>query len=423
LAIDQFKFSTQAAATLTGVQGGAFIVVLLFGGRLTSSGQKMPLVLSYWVTMLGLLCLGFTQTASGLWVGATFIGLGLGYLTIANLVKFTQLTHELGRGNIAGINGLAGPGGGLVGSIIGGALGHHIGLQTVFLILAGVYMVSSVIVLAKEQKFNSVFFKPVVKAPAWASLFKRTKSVGIAVILPLLLLLWWSISAQSQWVAPQILPAPERVAQRLLELIDKGDIQHHLSISFWRVLAGFFIGGIVGLLLGIAMGLSKTIEVYLNPLFKAFASVPGLAWVPLAILFCGIGEWLKFVLIALTCVVPVTINTLAGIRNVPVNFIEVGRVYRFSHWQMLQKVILPAALPPIFAGISLALNQAWQTLVAIELLASSEGIGFMMTWGRQLMQMEVVFTAIIVIGLVGLLLDKGLRAIEAHLLRWQPKTA
>lgn len=417
LAIDKFHFSAASAVSLTGVQGAAFIFMLLFGGALT----KPDKTIGYVITTIALLCLGLTTHSIGLGLGSLLLGLGLGYLTVANLIKFTQLTKELGRGNIAGINGLVGPAGGLVGSIVGGVLGQYMGLQSVFLILTGVFMFSSVIILSKER--NTAFSYKSAFSTIFISVVKQGKLLGLAVIVPLLIMLLWSLNTEQHWVAPQVLPTPDKVVNRLAVLLEKGDIQHNLTISFWRVLAGLGIGGGIGLLFGIAMGLSKTIEVYFNPLFKAFASVPSLAWVPLAILFFGIGEPLKFFLIATTCAVPVTINTLSGIRNVPVNFLEVGRVYRFSHSQMLRKVIFPAALPPIFAGISLALNQAWQTLVAVELLAASEGIGFMMTWGRQLMQMDVVLATIIVIGIVGFLLDKGLRFIESYLTRWQPKTA
>jgi sulfonate transport system permease protein len=417
LAIDKFHFSARSAVGLTGVQGAAFVCMLLFGGALTTPDKTV----GYVITSVALLCLGLATHPIVLGLGALLLGLGLGYLTVANLIKLTQLTKELGRGNVAGVNGLVGPSGGLVGSIVGGLLGQYLGLQSVFLILAGVFMFLSVIVLNKQS--DAGFFYKSAFSTVFASVIKQAKLFGLAVIVPLFIVLLWSMNTDHHWVAPQVLPTPDKVVNRLAALIEKGDIQHNLAISFWRVLAGLGIGGGIGLLFGIAMGLSKRIEVYFNPLFKAFASVPSLAWVPLAILFFGIGEPLKFFLIASTCAVPVTINTLSGIRSVPVNFLDVGRVYRFSHWQMLRKVIFPAALPPIFAGISLALNQAWQTLVAVELLASSEGIGFMMTWGRQLMQMDVVLATIIVIGVVGFLLDKALQSIESYLTRWQPKTA
>jgi sulfonate transport system permease protein len=421
IAIDRFIFSEQAAAMLTGVQGGAFMLTLLFGGRLRlAPNQAGYQAVSYGITLSGLLILGLTYHGLWLWPGAVLLGVGLGLLTVANITQLTRLTTELGRGNVSGFSGLAGPGGGLVGSIGGGAIGQHIGLQFVFLILAGVFMLFSLIVLTKEAKTFPVLGR--LQAPVFHGLtswFKAMKHVGVALIVPVLILALWLLSSRNHWIAPQILPAPEKVAARLAELVATGDISRNLSVSFWRVVDGLAAGGAIGLLLGMAMGLSRGIEVYLNPLFKAFASVPSLAWVPLAILLVGIGEPLKVLLIAIACAVPITINTLEGIRNVPVNFIEVGRIYRFNTLQMLHKVILPSALPPIFSGVGLALNQAWQTLVAIELLASSEGIGFMMTWGRQLMQMDVVLATIVIISLVGLFLDKSLRLAEARLMRWR----
>lgn len=420
LAMDSFAYSEAKAATLTGVQGLSFMLALLWGGNLPFiAGSRAFNQLSYGLVMLGLLQLGLAGISVWLWSGAICLGFGLGLLAVANLIKMTTLTRHLGRGNVAGLTGMAGPGGGLVGSLAGGLLGQAIGLQSVFLVFMGVFMFFSFVTLAKDQYAGTELNKSKLKFDfePWLSALNR---IGVALLLPAVIVSLWTISVRYQWVAPQILPAPEVVIDRLAALLAKGEISHHLSISLWRVINGLLAGGGVGFILGVLMGLSRNVENYLNPTFKAFSSVPGLAWVPLAILLVGIGEPLKVVLIALACAVPVAVNTLAGIRNVPVNFLEVGRVFRFSPWQMLTKVVLPATLPPVFAGFSLALNQAWQTLIAVELLASSEGIGFMMTWGRQLMQMDLVFSAIVVIGLVGLLLDTGLRVIEKRLMHWRP---
>lgn len=423
IAMDDFAYSETEAAGLTGVQGFCFMLALLVGGNLRLPIEGLGFSrLSYGLVFLGLTLLGLARYGSGLWLGAISLGLGLGFMAVLNLTRLTTLTQQLGRGNVAGMSGMAGPGGGLVGSLIGGVLGQVIGLQNVFLVLLGVFMFFSFVTVAKQP---TAIDGPVNLKLGWDGQFwlAGLNRAGVALVLPLVILALWILSVRNQWVAPQILPSPEIVLHRLTELASSGELSRHLTVSFWRVVDGVLVGGGIGFVLGIVMGLSRSVESYLNPTFKAFASVPGLAWVPLAILLIGIGEPLKVVLIAVACAVPVASNTLAGIRNVPHGFVEVGRVYRFSYWQMLSKVMLPATLPPVFSGFSLALNQAWQTLIAVELLASSEGVGFLMIWGRQLMQMDLVFSAIIVIGLVGLLLDKGLRLVESRLLHWRPQAA
>lgn len=247
----------------------------------------------------------------------------------------------------------------------------------------------------------------------------RLSEVGLAFAFPLLLLITWDLAVRYELVPRQILPPPRQVVETLTELLRSGDLIMHLQISLIRVLQGFLLGGVTGFVLGIAMGLSRTVEEYISPLFKAFSSVPLLGWVPLVILFVGIGESLKITIIAKACVTPFALNTLDGIKNTPKAYLEVARVFQFNRFLLLRKVVLPAALPAIFSGVSLALGNAWVALVAVELLASSEGIGFMLVWGRQLFQMDVVLSAMIAIGLVGLTLTRGTKALEAHLLRWR----
>jgi sulfonate transport system permease protein len=248
---------------------------------------------------------------------------------------------------------------------------------------------------------------------------KKLGEAGLALVFPVFLLCAWDLSARYELVPRQILPAPQQVGATLIDLIQSGELIMHLRISLLRVLEGLLLGSVTGVALGVAMGLSRTVEAYIAPLFKAFSSVPLLGWVPLVILLAGIGEALKIVIIAKACFTPMVLNTLEGIRNTPKAYIEVARVFQFNRFTLLRKVILPAALPSIFSGANLALGNAWVALVAVELLASSEGIGFMLVWGRQLFQMDVVFAAMIAIGVVGLVLTQSAKRLEAYLLRWR----
>lgn len=237
--------------------------------------------------------------------------------------------------------------------------------------------------------------------------------------VPLLVFALWWLAAEQAWIAPQVLPSPESVWLALTEASLSGELWSHLQISVWRVLAGFSVGLLGGLLLGVAMGLSPTFKDYVYPLFKAFSQVPVLGWLPLLMLLVGIDEALKVILISKAALVPVTLNTYHGIRNVPTRLIEVAKVHQFSTWQMLSRVVFPAAVAPIWNGVRYGLTHAWLALVVVELLASSEGLGFMIVYGRQLFQLDVVMAAVLVVGLAGYLLDKGLAAVETRLLRWR----
>lgn len=242
---------------------------------------------------------------------------------------------------------------------------------------------------------------------------------ALALVVPALVgLLWW-LSAEREWIAPQVLPHPADVGRALHEAFVSGALWDNLRISAWRVLGGFAVGAGLGLLLGVAMGLSPTAKDYLYPLFKAFAQVPVIGWLPLLMLLVGIDEALKIILVAKAAAVPVAINTLKGIEGVPSRYVEVARVFGYSRVQLLRHVVFPAALGPIWTGLRYGLTHAWLALVVVELLASSEGLGFMIVYGRQLFQLDVVLAGVVVVGIVGYALDRALAATEARLGRWR----
>jgi len=237
--------------------------------------------------------------------------------------------------------------------------------------------------------------------------------------VPLALLLLWYLAARFEWIAPQVLPAPASVAQTLADLHASGELLDNLRISALRVAGGFAVGLLGGLALGAAMGLSPRWRDYLYPSFKAFSQVPVLGWLPLLMLLVGIDEALKIILIAKAALVPIVMNTYKGIQSVPTRYIEVARVLRFTRWQLLWRVVFPAAAAPIWNGIRYGLTHAWLALVVVELLASSEGLGYMIVYGRQLFQLDMVIAAVVVVGVVGFALDKVLALAERTVLRWR----
>lgn len=236
---------------------------------------------------------------------------------------------------------------------------------------------------------------------------------------PLAVLLLWHLSSALGWSPEQVLPPPAQVARTFADMVASGEIWSNLTISLVRLFTGFGIGLLGGLVLGSVMGLSPTARDYLYPLFKAFAQVPVIGWLPLLMLLVGIDEALKFLLIAKATLVPVTLNTCQGIQGVPNRYIEVAKVYGFTRWQMLTRVVFPAATAPIWNGVRYGLTHAWLALVVVELLASSEGIGFLIVYGRQLFQLDVVLASVLAVGIVGFAIDKLMSLAEAWLLRWR----
>ena len=251
------------------------------------------------------------------------------------------------------------------------------------------------------------------------ALITRVKATAWLLIFPAVTLPIWIIGSERGWLAEQILPRPADVLHTLNEMLASGELAQHAGISLLRVLLGFAVGAGAGLALGAAMGLSRRVDDHVRPLFTAIAQVPALAWIPLAMLLLGIGETLKIVVIAKAAFVPVAMNTSAGIANVPRALVEVGETFRFSPLQMLRHVVLPGAVPPIFTGLRYGLTHAWIALVSVELLASSEGLGYLLVWGRQMFWLDTVLVAMIVIGIIGFASDKLLTAVEARLQRWR----
>ena len=258
------------------------------------------------------------------------------------------------------------------------------------------------------------------RRPAWpAGLAQRAGYAATGLLLPALLLGLWQLAVLRVWLPPQILPAPARVWASLLDLYSSGDLQSALEISLGRVAWSCLIGGGSGLLLGLAMGASRRVCAYLLPTFEVVSQFPVVGWIPLLIIFVGIDEALKISAISLAVVTPVAVNTYKGVANVPHSFLDVARVHGFRLHQVMVRVVLPAALPSLLNGVRQGVMQAWLALVFVELLASSEGIGYLMVWGRQLMQLDLVVVGMIVIGAVGMALDTVLRRLEARLMRWQ----
>nr|WP_294549897.1 ABC transporter permease [uncultured Rhodopila sp.] len=244
---------------------------------------------------------------------------------------------------------------------------------------------------------------------------------GIAV--PLLLLAAWSLTAREGWLPDQILPAPGVVLATLKEFIASGELQDATLISLQRVAKGFAAGAVTGLAFGAAIGLSPRLNRLFGPTFLALAQVPLLAWMPVMILLVGIDEGLKVILIGIATFIPVVLNVAQGFRDVPPALREVGAVLLFDPWSMLTQIVLPAAVPSVFTGLREGLANAWQTVIAVELFASSEGLGYLMSWGRQLFQLDLVLAVVVVLGLIGFALNWGLARIEGRLGRWQLRPA
>ena len=247
----------------------------------------------------------------------------------------------------------------------------------------------------------------------------RQTNILLGVLVPLGLLLVWDGLSRLNLLPQQILPPPDTVREALLAAWQDGSLPQDILVSLGRVAKGFATGTVAGVVVGIGFGLSPAVRRSIEPLFLGLAQIPILAWLPILILLAGLGDAPKVIAIAWAAFVPVVLNTPQGIRDVPPPLVELGRVVVLKPGAMLSTIILPAAVPQIFTGLREGLANGWQTLVAVELVGSFSGLGYMMAYGRQLFQLDVVLAAVVVVGAIGFTLHLLLAAVERRLLRWQ----
>jgi len=237
-----------------------------------------------------------------------------------------------------------------------------------------------------------------------------------------LLLVWWGVTALGL-VAPLFLPPPQQVLKKLLLIASPqgfmdATLWQHLGASLARMLVALFFAALIGIPVGIAMGLSPAIRGLLDPLIELYRPVPPLAYLPLMVIWFGIGETSKILLIYLAIFAPVTLSTLAGVKNAQQVRIRAAQALGASRWQLLRFVILPGALPEILTGLRIGLGVGWSTLVAAELIAATRGLGFMVQSAGEFLATDVVLAGIAVIALIAFSLELGLRALQRRLTPW-----
>jgi sulfonate transport system permease protein len=248
---------------------------------------------------------------------------------------------------------------------------------------------------------------------------RRGIEMLIGFILPVVLVIVWQLAAVVGWIDQNLLPAPTTVVATLIGLIRDGTLGGDLLASSIRWIVGFLIGGTLGLLAGSFVGLSRIAEQVLDTSLQMIRTIPFLALAPLLVLWLGLDEPPKITLIALASFFPLYLNTFAGIRNVDRKLIEIGRVYRLSQLELLLRVILPAALPEILTGVRYGLSVAWLALVLAELLGAQQGLGYLLSEGREFVRVDIVLCSILIFALAGKVVDLLVRGLEAYFLRWR----
>ncbi|MDQ7989225.1 MAG: ABC transporter permease [Candidatus Dactylopiibacterium sp.] len=247
----------------------------------------------------------------------------------------------------------------------------------------------------------------------------RAQAIVRPLIFPALILLVWQGAGSFRLVDPVLLPTPTRVLGALYEMLVSGFLNPHLAISFQRVLLGFAGGVAVAVLVGALTGYSRFWRSIIDPTLHALRTIPGLAWIPMFILWLGIDESSKVVLIAKAAFFPTYLNFMSGIARADRKLIEVGEVYRLRGARLVTRVLLPYSLPFLFVGLRQSMGVAWLVVVAAELMGASSGIGYVLLDGEMTGRAQIVMACMIVFALCGKTTDFILARLAHRVLRWQ----
>jgi taurine transport system permease protein len=236
------------------------------------------------------------------------------------------------------------------------------------------------------------------------------------------LLLWYVLTSLTGIISSYRLPSPPEFLAALRQIaVDGyagGTLLQQTLQSLKIVIEGFLVASLVGIPLGFLMGWSRRVEALLNPVFLLIRPIPPLAWIPLAIVWLGLGDAAKILVIWFAAFVPSVINTFTGVRQVNPVLIEAARVHGATDWRVAKEVIAPAALPMIFTGLRLSLQASWTTLVAAELVGAFLGLGRVLSLAYRDIYPAMIAVAMVVIAIAGALMTQLLARIERMVIRW-----
>jgi ABC-type nitrate/sulfonate/bicarbonate transport system permease component len=231
--------------------------------------------------------------------------------------------------------------------------------------------------------------------------------------------IWWLVT-YFELMEPVLLVSPGKVFSSALSLTKDGSLPIDTVVSLVRVLEGFFIGFLVALPLGMLMGLSSTISNIVDPVVELIRPIPPIAWIPLAILWFGIGEASKLFIISYGAFFPILVNTMAGFRAIESIHIRAAETLGASKLQIFRHVMLKSAFPHIVVGLRLGMGLSFLVLVAAELIASESGLGYLIQEGRYHFMTDKILVGMVMIGVLGFLLNKSLLELEKYLVKWRP---
>jgi ABC-type nitrate/sulfonate/bicarbonate transport system permease component len=247
----------------------------------------------------------------------------------------------------------------------------------------------------------------------------KARERALYFISPIGLLLVWQVLLMLGIGDRRFIPTPTDIAVRFWAMIESGELAWHVGATLWRVFAGFVVGSVPAVAVGLLMAMFKPVRIFVDPLIAAIFPIPKIALMPLLLLAFGFGDASKIALVAIAVFFPVVVNTYTGAANIEKIFWDVAKNYGASQTVMFTRIVLFGALPTIFAGLRIALAVSFIVLVASEFVASKLGIGYLIWNSWELLQVDIMFVGIVTIGVLGLITSVLFNEVERKVIPWK----
>lgn len=243
--------------------------------------------------------------------------------------------------------------------------------------------------------------------------------IGVGIFLGV-----WQLLMSIGVISDRTMSTPRQVLDTFLMKFhstepDGATLQEHFLSSLKLATAGFFTAMIVGIPMGLIMGYFRAARKFLNPIFEIMRPIPPIAWIPIVILFLGIGMPAKVFIVFVAAFVPCVINSYTGVKQTNPTYINVAKTMGASHFRIFTRICIPSALPMVFTGVRISLGSSWSTLVAAEMLASTNGLGYMIQMGRTIIRPDIILVGMLVIGCTGAMMSFALGKLEKHTAPWR----
>lgn len=243
----------------------------------------------------------------------------------------------------------------------------------------------------------------------------------LPIAVSVVLLGLWELLARNGFISPIVAPAPSRIFVALVDELRTGDLQAHLAATAARLSVGLVIGGTVGILAGMAMGLSSRLRAFADPFVAAAHPLPKIAILPIVMVFLGVGELSKVAVVALGVFFPMLINTMTGVRQISPGYFDVAKSYGATRQKLFTRVVIPASMPMILSGLRIGLNIALVVTISVEIVTATRGLGALIWLSWEVLRIEVLYAALFVTAALGICFNLVMQFLLGRLVPWAPK--